>query len=593
MNKDRALSIPDLLVARLPVVVAAVCLAPASAMTAGITDSFWINPRGGMFHEAANWDGAVPTEDVVAIFDLDGAYIVDFDADALSDRVILRQGDVTFDLGAQVYGALNELNSSPSLTIADVSDGSADLTLNAGLFDAQFANIGEAVASAGSLTLTGGAALTSASHVHVGYGGFGSLDVGAGSSVLCNVGVVGAQPISSGIAVVGGELAEWTTVSSLTVGQEGSGELHVLDGASVSSPIGIIGQQLGSSGDVTVSGVGSSLFVDGPLDIGQAGDGALNIIDGGLVIGTSFATIGTFPEDFNQVPEFGGIGHVLVSGAGSSLITDGELHVGFQFAGSLRIEDGGFVSTPAAFLNTFGLEYASGEAIVTGKGSSWSITGALAVEGPLEVSNGGHIVAFDTLVGPLGALRGDATIESPLTIEGSVEPGALADARADMVAGTLTVDGSVTMVDDAAISLEVVFDDEANEWRSDRLDVTGALTLAGDMVLTSNGSPLVGTTFTLLSATNISESFDAITATELCCDRAWEFTFTDTDLTVTVTGPITGDLDDDGDVDGVDLVILLGMWGACDDCGNCAADLDGDCDVDGIDLVILLGSWTG
>ncbi len=52
-----------------------------------------------------------------------------------------------------------------------------------------------------------------------------------------------------------------------------------------------------------------------------------------------------------------------------------------------------------------------------------------------------------------------------------------------------------------------------------------------------------------------------------------------------------GDLDSDGDVDGSDLIILLGAWGACDDCDDCTADLDGDCDVDGADLILLLGNW--
>ncbi len=567
-------------------------IVPVSAMGAGITESFWINPRGGIFHEAANWDGPVPNEEVGAIFDLDGTYIVSFDADALSDRVILRQGDVTFDLAEQVYGALNELNSSPSLTIADINDGSADITLNAGLFDAQFANIAEAVGSAGSLTLVNGAALTSTSHVHVGYAGFGALDIGEGSSVLCNVGVIGAQTGASGTVIVSGEGAGWTASSSFTVGQEGMGELHVLDGASVSCSIGVIGQQLGSSGDVTVGGAGSSLFVDGPLDVGQAGDGVLSIMDGGLVIGTSFATIGAFPEDFNQVPEFGGVGHVLVSGKQSGLVTDGELHIGFQFKGSLRIENGGFVSAPTAYLNTFGLEYASGEAVVTGEGSSLTIAGVLTVEGVLEASDGGHIAASQTFVGPLGVLRGDATMQGPITLEGAVEPGAAADAMEGPAIGTLTIiDDHLTMIDDVETRLEVAFVDEFDDWRADRLDVTGVLVLDGNMTLISEGSPPVGTTFTLLSSESIDGAFESIIATELCCFREWEFASSETELTVTVIGPITGDLDNDGDVDGVDLVILLGMWGACDDCGDCAADLDSDCDVDGSDLILLLGNW--
>ncbi|MBL9147768.1 MAG: dockerin type I repeat-containing protein [Phycisphaerae bacterium] len=62
---------------------------------------------------------------------------------------------------------------------------------------------------------------------------------------------------------------------------------------------------------------------------------------------------------------------------------------------------------------------------------------------------------------------------------------------------------------------------------------------------------------------------------------------------VTVFEPassIPGDLDGDGSVNGADLSILLGSWGAC---SGCAADLNNDGFVDGADLSILLGGWTG
>ena len=49
----------------------------------------------------------------------------------------------------------------------------------------------------------------------------------------------------------------------------------------------------------------------------------------------------------------------------------------------------------------------------------------------------------------------------------------------------------------------------------------------------------------------------------------------------------TGDLNGDGQVDGVDLGLLLGAWGTA----NPAADLNGSGNVDGVDLGLLLGSW--
>jgi hypothetical protein len=55
-----------------------------------------------------------------------------------------------------------------------------------------------------------------------------------------------------------------------------------------------------------------------------------------------------------------------------------------------------------------------------------------------------------------------------------------------------------------------------------------------------------------------------------------------------------GDLNCDTRVNGLDLAILLGSWGACGGCPTtyCNADINGDCIVDASDLAILLGGWT-
>jgi hypothetical protein len=51
------------------------------------------------------------------------------------------------------------------------------------------------------------------------------------------------------------------------------------------------------------------------------------------------------------------------------------------------------------------------------------------------------------------------------------------------------------------------------------------------------------------------------------------------------------DLNCDGVVDVLDLLILLDAWGACMNCGDCPADLNGDCEVDVLDLLHLLDAW--
>jgi hypothetical protein len=56
-----------------------------------------------------------------------------------------------------------------------------------------------------------------------------------------------------------------------------------------------------------------------------------------------------------------------------------------------------------------------------------------------------------------------------------------------------------------------------------------------------------------------------------------------------VTAPL-GDLDGDGLVSTGDLLMLLGMWGACD--SDCPADLNGDRVVGTADLLLLLRNWS-
>ena len=54
---------------------------------------------------------------------------------------------------------------------------------------------------------------------------------------------------------------------------------------------------------------------------------------------------------------------------------------------------------------------------------------------------------------------------------------------------------------------------------------------------------------------------------------------------------VLGDLNGDGTVDTVDLLLLFAAWGLCVDCGECDADLDGDCTVSVNDLLLLFANW--
>ncbi len=59
-------------------------------------------------------------------------------------------------------------------------------------------------------------------------------------------------------------------------------------------------------------------------------------------------------------------------------------------------------------------------------------------------------------------------------------------------------------------------------------------------------------------------------------------------------GAVPGDLDGDGLVGITDFLLLLSLWGPCDDpCPPaCLGDLDGDCTVGITDFLILLANWS-
>jgi photosystem II stability/assembly factor-like uncharacterized protein len=54
---------------------------------------------------------------------------------------------------------------------------------------------------------------------------------------------------------------------------------------------------------------------------------------------------------------------------------------------------------------------------------------------------------------------------------------------------------------------------------------------------------------------------------------------------------VPADLNGDGTVNVLDLLLLLDAWGACNDCDDCPADLNGDCSVSVLDLLMLLDDW--
>jgi hypothetical protein len=71
-----------------------------------------------------------------------------------------------------------------------------------------------------------------------------------------------------------------------------------------------------------------------------------------------------------------------------------------------------------------------------------------------------------------------------------------------------------------------------------------------------------------------------------CCDNEWDAACA---AQASALCFALGDINSDGNIDSIDLAIVLNQWG--DSKGS--ADIDGNGIVDGGDLTVVLSNWTG
>ena len=228
----------------------------------------------------------------------------------------------------------------------------------------------------------------------VGHTRVGALGIDNGSSITSRRGELGGQQGSVGVASIEGAGSRWNNNVALLVGARGSGVLSISRGGSASGQYATIGRYLGSRGHAIVDGEGSKISLAGALNVGKSGAGSL-VVSGGGAVTNQEAFIGAAP---------GGSGEVRIAGDGSvwshrNLTVGGDSFFGSPTTGSLHITSGGFVSSAAA---TVGDERgATGEVLVDGPGSLWSLsatlqvgksgTGAVTITGGALVQVGGGL----------------------------------------------------------------------------------------------------------------------------------------------------------------------------------------------------------
>lgn len=438
------------------------------ASPAPSNDIEWINPAGGSFQEASNWDPQqVPETGDTAIFNLAGTYTVSLDSNATNNS--LRGSgtgvNVTFELSGNTYtidrvqtGGLAGENASFTFSGVDFpalaplgwyspqgpeAGGGLvrvnhTMVVSAGTRQSFVEQARASVATLdveGSFDIRDQGTLVQATNLNVGREEEGIVNVFNGSQLETMQATLGVEPGGvftsggNGSVFVSGAGSMWHSRDA-TVGKEGTGTVLLsLGGRMTADAIVDIGDEENSTGLITIEDVGSRLTA-GSIHVGIGGTGTLMVQDGSLVIAQFMGIGGGSLTDGSAA----GVGHVILGGSqsqtGASLQVD-VLDVGNNIGsseGTLTIEDGGFVDQIGfeARVNNHGkilfnggigsfteLRISSGgELRITGTARADMTRLEIRMGGSARVGGSGSLVIEDLLSpGDRGTLQVDGTLQ--------------------------------------------------------------------------------------------------------------------------------------------------------------------------------------
>jgi fibronectin-binding autotransporter adhesin len=299
---------------------------------------------------------------------------------------------------------------------------------------------------------TGNASITSSSwsnvNFEVGNVGTGTVNVNSGGSLISSGrGELGLQANSSGTVNVSGVGSSWALSSlslSLDVGVRGAGNLLVQNGAVATSQLGRIGVFAGSIGTATIDA--GRWTVKNTMSVGDSGNGTLTIQNGGTINvtspapSTSDAFIGRLANS---------VGEATVTGQNSTWLVGHSLFVGNSGTGTLHLDAGGLLSSPAG--GSIGELAGSVGAVTVNGPSTWTTNGILNVgnfgKGTLSITGGGLVETTGTFLSASRIGRQPGS-EGTVTIAGANSKWRHSDLLWVGSAGkaTLTMNGGGTLV---------------------------------------------------------------------------------------------------------------------------------------------------
>ena len=332
----------------------------------------WTGAASTDWHDAANWDTGVPT----------GTLDVLVNNNNLPNPLVLGSGTV-------------DLNGH-SIAIGTTADGTMTISGGAGLTSGQ-STITAEPQSTSAVTVTGDGSLWTTDHLVIGYEGQATLTIENGGVVTSNEATI-ARNGGAGSVTVDGAESRWEIVDiDSQFGLAGNAAVTIRNAGVVTNSNRVhLGVGAGASGTVTVDGVGSRWEIGEHLVIGLEGSAGLSITGGGYVE-ADVVTFGSHAA--------GKTASLILDGAGSELRADGGIQIGFANSEVLNITNGAALYTGRADPNPFvGRSYVgylqsrglTASVVISGAGSVWEdanyiIMGNTYSDTTVTVENGGAL----------------------------------------------------------------------------------------------------------------------------------------------------------------------------------------------------------
>jgi hypothetical protein len=417
--------------------------------------------------------------------------------------------------GANLGGTANTITITGKLT----NNAGATVTIGANNDTSDKATLGTLgnsgtvnVDTGASLTLSTAGTDTNAGTIAVS----GTLDIkaattlsGAGSLTLTNGAITG---VGTGITLSNASTIQGSgTISNLGITNGTTGIISANQG----SPLIILPTAAGLNNKGTL-GVGAG----DTMQIGTSAGGALTNFSGTTLTGGTYNVAGTLQFGASGTTIATNAAKITMSGAGQMLdFGNHNILAGFNnnaAAGSFTLAAGASLSTTGGTFTNSGLFTVSTGTTFTVGGSTFNFNqaaGTATVNGTLTSSTLG------TLDVTGGSLFGSGTVGDNV-VDGSVlSPGSSVAAT-----GKLTVADTYTQ--QSAGALDIALDGATAGTKYDQLSVTKGATLGGtlNISLGTGFTPTVGETFTILTASTVSDTFATVNG--LAINGSEHFTIT-------------------------------------------------------------------